>query len=252
MPSSKPRALLEIEYYEAAQAYLKSLPPEHFMEALPQGSQRKITLESTDVINVHRPEVRCYNELLIQYRLHKGGKIHQIVPDNFIVLHEGELAIDGSFDLEILPARPFWTLEYVSKNSKRKDYEDNFERYEKELKVPYHLLFYPDNEELTLYRRGRSKYVSVKPDSDGRHAIEEIETKVGLVGRWVRFWFRGELVPLTADLTRSLAQKDAALAQKDAALAQKDATLAQQAAALSEKDAEIARLLAQLKQLRGE
>ena len=40
------------------------------------------------------------------------------------------------------------------------------------------LLFYPDNEELTLYRRGRSKYASVKPDSDERYAIDEVETKV--------------------------------------------------------------------------
>lgn len=237
MPSSRPRSLLKLEYFEAAQAYLKSLPPEHFMEALAQGTQRKITLESTDVVSVHRPEVRCYNELLIQYRLRKGGKIRQVVPDNFVVLHEGELKIDGSFDLELQPVRPFWTLEYVSRNSKRKDYDDNVDRYEKELKVPYYLTFYPDDQELTLYRRGRSKYVSVKPDSDDRYAIEEIETKVGLLGGWVRFWFRGELVPLTADLTRSLAEKDAALAAKDAAL--------------EAKDAEIARLLAQLKQLRG-
>jgi Uma2 family endonuclease len=245
MPSSKPRALLEIEYYEAAQAYLKSLPPEHFMEAQPQGVQREITLESLRVIRRARPDVQYFNELLIQYRLRPGEKVRQVVPDNFVVLHEGEIAVKTSFDREMQPAPPFWTLEYVSKESKRKDYEDNFERYEKELKVPYYLLFYPDNEELTLYRRVRSKYVSVKPDSDERYAIQEIETKVGLLGGWVRFWFRGELVQLPDAL---LDQLDEVKRERDEARRE----VAELRSELADKDAEIARLLAQLKQLRGE
>ena len=43
MASNKPRSLLRIEYEEAAEAYLRSLPPEHFMEATPQSIQRVIT-----------------------------------------------------------------------------------------------------------------------------------------------------------------------------------------------------------------
>ena len=43
-------------------------------------------------------------------------------------------------------------LEYVSKSSRRKDYDDNFDKYERDLKVPYYLTFYPDDQELTLYR----------------------------------------------------------------------------------------------------
>ena len=34
-----PRALQAIAYEEEAQAYLKSLPPEHFMEATAQATQ---------------------------------------------------------------------------------------------------------------------------------------------------------------------------------------------------------------------
>src|SRR5262249_44214572 len=69
MSPAKPRALLEIAYEEAAQAYLRSLPPEHFMEATAQATQRKITLESLDVLRVHRPDVQVFNELLVQYPL---------------------------------------------------------------------------------------------------------------------------------------------------------------------------------------
>ena len=44
-----------------------SLPLEHFMESTPQATQRKITLESFDLIYVSRKDVQCFNELLVQY-----------------------------------------------------------------------------------------------------------------------------------------------------------------------------------------
>ena len=50
MSTDKPRSLLRLDYADAAEAYLRSLPPEHFMEATPQATQRKITLESLDLV----------------------------------------------------------------------------------------------------------------------------------------------------------------------------------------------------------
>ena len=41
MPTELPRMLVEVNYYQAAQEYLRSLPLEHFMEATPQSTQRK-------------------------------------------------------------------------------------------------------------------------------------------------------------------------------------------------------------------
>ena len=58
-------------------------------------------------------------------------------------------------------------VEYVSKNSQRKDYDDNYRRYEQQLKVPYYLLFYPGNEELSLFRLAGEKYVTVTPNAAG-------------------------------------------------------------------------------------
>jgi hypothetical protein len=63
------------------------------------------------------------------------------------------------------PTGPFWVLEYVTKHNKRKDYEDNMQKYERELKVPYYLLFYPDNREPTLFHLSSRKYRSVPPTS---------------------------------------------------------------------------------------
>jgi len=203
MSSTLPRALLHIKYSESARDYLRSLPPEHFMEATTQATQRKITLESLDLVNARRPDVQSFNELLVQYPL-KDREIGKVVPDNMVVLSAEPIKAEGSFDLPFQEARPFWVLEYVSKNNKRKDYEESFEKYEKELKVPYYLIFYPDDQELTLYRHTGRRYASVKPNAADRYEIAELDLELGLVDGWVRYWYKGEMLPLPADLQRDL------------------------------------------------
>jgi len=77
-------------------------------------------------------------------------------------------------------------------------------KYEHELKVPYYLLFAPDQQELTLYRHTGQRYASVPPDENGRCAVEGVDIEVGLLDGWVRFWHHGELLPLPGDLLRDL------------------------------------------------
>ena len=95
-------------------------------------------------------------------------------------------------------------LEYVSKYNKRKDYEDNMRKYESKLKVPYYLLFYPDAVEMSLYQLRGRKYRSVKANANGRFALAELDVEVALLDDWVRYWYKGELLPLPADLQRDL------------------------------------------------
>jgi hypothetical protein len=229
MPTEVPRRLLEVRYYAAAQEYLRNLPPEHFMEATPQATQREITLESLALVKACLPRMHVFNELLVQYPQRGEKKPGQVVPDNMVVVHDGPIEAEGSYDVPLQPAGPFWVLEYVSKGSQRKDYDDNTEKYERHLKVPYYLTFYPDNQELTLYRHNRRKYVSVKPNQKGRYAIPELEMELALVDGWVRFWFRGELLPLPAEL----------LKQRD-----------EERRGRAEAEAEVARLRAELEALR--
>jgi hypothetical protein len=148
--------------------------------------------------------VHVFNELLVQYPRGKGKPLGQVVPDNMVVVHPKPIKAEGSYDVPLQPARPFWVLEYVSKSNRRKDYDENMRKYEHELKVPYYLLFVPDEQELTLYRYGDRRYASVKPDSKGRHAIPELDLAVGIHGGWVRYWYKGQLRPLPADLQESL------------------------------------------------
>jgi Uma2 family endonuclease len=190
------------DYERAAQEYCASLPLEHFMEATPQSTQRKITLESLDLVTVQRPEVQVFNELLVQYPV--NDHIGQVVPDNMVVCSDEPVTAAGSFNLRFEAATPFLVLEYVSRLSKRKDYVDNLRRYEQELKVPYYLIFDPDRQDLRLYRHTGAGYQAVDPDARGRRAIPELELEVGLLDGWVRFWFRGELLPLPAELQRQV------------------------------------------------
>ncbi|MCE9560667.1 MAG: Uma2 family endonuclease [Planctomycetes bacterium] len=240
-------------FYEAeARKYMRSLRPEHFMEAMPQATQRKITLESFDVIHAKRPEVQCFNELLIQYRRGKRKKLCKVVPDNFVVIHPQPIVSLTNFSLEEQSARPLLVLEYVSKHSERKDYDDNYEKYEEELKVPYYLVFYPDNEEVTLFRLGENGYAAASPNAAGRYAIPELELEAGLLGEWLRFWFRGELLPLPGDL---LIERDAAREQRDEErtarkAAEKKAKAAEARATAAE--AEIAKLREELAKAKGQ
>jgi hypothetical protein len=238
-------------YADDAAWYVKQLPLEHFMESTAQSTQRKITLESFDLIRAARPEVQCFNELLIQYPA--AGQKHpaRVVPDNFVVLHPTPLGPLSSFPIETQPAGPFFVLEYVSKHNPRKDYEDNLVRYEQSLRVPYYLIFYPDNEELTLFRLAGGRYTAVHANAAGRYAVPELELEAKLVDGWVRFWFRGELVPLPAELSASLTAERAArlAAEERATTAEARATSAER-----ERDAERAAraaLEAELARLRG-
>jgi Uma2 family endonuclease len=203
-PANLPRALIEIAYAEYARKYLESLPLEHFMEATAQATQREITLESLALVQGRRPQVQVFNELLVQYPRPGHKKPGQIVPDNMVIVCEKPIKADGSYDVILQPAAPFWGLEYVSKHSKRKDYEESSQKYERDLKTPYYLLFYPDNRELTLYHLKGRKYASVKPNARDRYTLPELALEMAILDGWVRYWYEGELLPLPAEMQRDL------------------------------------------------
>lgn len=236
MPTELPRVLVEMSYENAAREYLRRLPLEHFMEATPQATQREITLESLALVKVQRPDIQVFNELLVQYPLPRRKRPGQVVPDNMVIVHPEPIKVEGSYNLPLQPAGPFWMLEYVSKNSERKDYHENMGKYEQDLKVPYYLMFMPESQDMTLYHHNGEKYVSVKPNAQGRCEIPELELEVGLQGGWMRYWFRGEMLPLPAEMQEEL-QKERRERENE-----RQARLA--------AEEEVARLRAELEQLK--
>src|SRR4051794_8689599 len=107
------------QYTAAAQAYFESLPLEHFMETTAQSTQRKITLESLDLVHARRSDVQVFSELLVQYHPSASKALGQVVPDNMVVVWPEPLQTEWSYDVALQPVGPFWTLEYVSKNNPR-------------------------------------------------------------------------------------------------------------------------------------
>jgi Uma2 family endonuclease len=212
--STVPTELIEVAYEEYAREYLRKLPPEHFMESTAQARQREITLASLALVRAARAAIHVFNELLVQYPVKRRKRPGQVVPDNMVVVSEEPITAELSYSTPVQPAGPFWVMEYVSRNNKRKDYKESFRKYERELRVPYYLIFYPDKQDLRLYRHTGEKYVKVKPNEHGRYAVSELKIEVALLDGWVRFWYEGKLLPLPEELQRDLDEVKHRLAEE--------------------------------------
>jgi Uma2 family endonuclease len=237
--------LIKFQYEKAADRYLRSLKLENLMEAPPQATQREITLESLALVKALRSDFQVFNELLVQYPGPgpRKRRLGQVVPDNMVVLWPEPLKVERSYNLPLQPCGPFWVMEYVSTTNRRKDYDESMPKYEQELKVPYYLLFAPENQELSLFHHNGTRYDSVLPDEHGRHAIPEVEMEVALLDGWVRYWHQGRLLPLPAEL-----QADLNDANRRAEEAARRAESADRRAETAE--AEVTRLLAELAALK--
>jgi len=199
------RRKLDELYSRIASDYCRSLPLEHFMESTSQSTQRAITTESLDLVSAVWPEFQLFGELLILYPLTGKDleKPTRVCPDNMVIVHDEPIVAKGSFNVPLQPAGPTLVLEYVSTGNKRKDYIDNRRRYADDLKVPYYLLFEPEAQKLTVFKMaGKRGYVAVKVNEAGRLPIPPLELEVTILDGWVRFWFRGELLPLPGALMK--------------------------------------------------
>ena len=219
-PAVRSDSQLERLYLRAERRHQRLLPPEHYMEATDHSRQREITLESFALVYAMRPDIQCFNELLVLYPKETGHRrIAGVVPDNMVVVSREPVQAVGSFSIPLQPVGPLLVLEYVSRHNQRKDYEDNLRRYESDLRIPYYLLFYPGKQELTLYRMAEEKYEAVAANAAGRVAVPELELEAGLLDGWVRYWFRGGLLPLPGEMLQSLSAQKQQLSDQQRQLA---------------------------------
>ena len=231
--------LVQLAYDWAADDYLRSLPLEHFMESTDQSTQRKITLESLDLVRAVRPDFQVFSELLVQYPISTKKKRtpERVVPDNMVVIWPEPLTGLKAFHTPLQPVLPTMVMEYVSASNRRKDYDDNFRRYRDDLHVPYYLLFEPENQSLHVFQLEDGKYVEIAENDAGRLTIPDLELEVGLIDGWVRYWHRGALLSLPGELLNQLRAKDD---QLDAARER-----------ISDQEAENARLRDELAKLKA-
>lgn len=228
------------EYELDAEAYCRSLPLEHFREGKPQAVQRSITVESFKTLNIRRADAQWFSEMLVQYVV--DDVIQKVCPDNMLVVCDEPCRAEGSFAIELEPASPFMVLETVSPRSARKDYVDNFKRYEQDLQVPYCVIFDPARQNLDVFHLDGQHYERVEANTNGRFPVPEIDLEIGIIDGWVRFWHQGELLPIQPEIQELLKSKDEELQHKDSELQHKDEEL-------QHKDEELQHQRAQLEEL---
>ncbi|MDA1017068.1 MAG: hypothetical protein O3A00_21745 [Planctomycetota bacterium] len=239
------------EYEAAALTYYESLPLEHFMEATDQSLQREIALSSFRVLRTRQSGVRLYNELLFQWV--EDGEIQRLVPDNSLFLtDEADDVSRTSFNFELETGRPLVDMEWISDSDLRKDRPGGatFAKNER-IKVPYYLCFHRATQTFEVFEHNGTNYDLMPTEPNGRYRIPEIDLEIGLKERWVRFWHRGELLPLPDELAVQAAQKDELLGLQREQLAEQREAIATQQEQLTAKDDEIELLRAQLRELRG-
>ncbi len=205
------KRLTAAQYEQAASEYYQTLPLEHFMEGIDQSTQREIALESLALLKTRRPELQVFSELLVQY--YHEDVLRRVVPDNMVRLHDRPPVTKGSFNTELEPVGPLWVLEWVS-TDKDKDYKESFHKYEQELHVPYCLLYHPETGDLRVFRHTGTHYEPIAVNAQGRQTIPELDLEIGLWEGWVRFWHKGELLGLPADLQNEIDRLQSQLARE--------------------------------------
>jgi hypothetical protein len=244
-----------VEDYElAAQQYMGNLQPCIFVDDTAKTTQRIITLASFALLKCWLDTLQDFNELLVQYFV--NGRLRRLVPDNCFRLSKKPLLANSTFAADLEEDKLFMVLEYVSAHSLRKDYWGSFRKYERELKVPYCLMFYPERQDLRLHHHTGKGYERVTANAAGRYPVPELELEVGLLGGWVRYWFRGQLLKLPADLQQQIDETTQRLQQAEKR-AEQERQRAEQERQRAEQErqqreaaeAEVARLKALLDQL---
>lgn len=196
-------------YEKAARKYFLSIPLEDTIDPTCQAHNRMNTVSSFSLISLARPDIHCFNELLITYP-RSSGESGRVVPNNFVVVHPEPIRVHDCYEIPLLPS-PLLAIDYINDYRNPKCYENNFERYGHELTIPYYLRVHSEEKEFFLHRLSEGNYAPVQAIDSGRFPIPELELEVGLYDGWLRYWFRGEMVLLPAELQREIMRLDEAL-----------------------------------------
>jgi Putative restriction endonuclease len=202
MIADRSRMELLYKYVETAYRYTERHCHDDVEPA--QAKQRDITRWSFEIIRGVRPDVQPFTKLLIQFP-DRDGVPDWIAPESTVFLHSTPLKIGNSFDVPFQPVGPFFVLEYLTEANQR-SIQENYEWCERELKIPYYLRFDFETNAITLLNLKDGRYSALPPDANGRFALPELGLEVAILETWVRYWFRGELIPLPGELLNELAK----------------------------------------------
>lgn len=217
MPKKEPRLpatdRLQMRLDYAAAAYAHAEASCHVEVDALQARQRQITAWSLAVVAGVRPDIQTFTAVLIQYGPPGRDDPEQIVPDNFVVRAAKPIEARDHYDVPFQPARPFVVFEYPSTPLQRKRIGRRVGQYEHNLAVPYVVRFDPESGQLAVQHLIGSLLVPCDISAAGRAGIPELELELGVIDGVLRFWFRGELVPLPAEVLNHQQEQAAEIAR---------------------------------------
>lgn len=185
--------------------------------------QRELTGWAFAVLRAERPDVQLFTDRVIQFE--SPGEKHpgQLGPDHFVAVHPTPLDRRGGYNIPYEPVRPLLVMNYVDAPGRKFDAVRR-EMCERDLAVRYYLRFDLTGRDLTLFRLADGFYRADRANPAGRLAVPELELEVALLDGWVRFWFRGELLPRPEDILHERRASEAELARLREELAKERGT----------------------------
>ncbi len=199
--SAAERLTMRCDYAAAAYAYIEA---NCHAEVDPlQARQRQITAWSLAVVAGVRPDIRTFTAVLIQDGPPGRDDPWQIVPDNFVVRAAKPIVVQDHYDVPFESARPFVVFDYPSTPLQRKRTGRRLGQYQDNFAVPCVVVFDPEQHGLELHRLVGGMFVPAGVNAVGRCEVPELELELGVVEGSMRFWFRGERVPLPGELLRA-------------------------------------------------
>lgn len=187
------------EYERYASEFLANQTVEDMALSVAQSTQQFITASSLLGLRRRLPTFTIYTDLILIYD-DGTGKLRHVAPDNIL---------SGGFDDDL--RRKSWNLEhdlqaiavfeYVSDSKPNKDYTKSLRIYES-LKIPHYLIFDPRDPrrlKATMFRHTGEASEEEPRNERSRWEIPERDLEVGLHEGWIRFWYRGELLPSHLD-----------------------------------------------------
>ena len=179
------------DYEREARDCIKNLPAGYPVSHPKQAKQREITNAAFALMRVVHKDFHYFSRLRVNYS--RGDELRRIAPDNIISFgfashtSGGNCAIGGN-RCSLLAA---FTYDCFSPPEESRQ---DFCVFEKELAVPYYVLFYPLHQSLRLYIHNGKNYDLASPNKKLKYEIPELNIELALHNGWLRIWFNNELL----------------------------------------------------------
>lgn len=185
-------------------------------------THRLLLIQTAEFLQQAFPEAYVSGNICLYYE--EGNPEKMISPDNLLCLRQGpqkKRIYRGwlpNHQLDLV-------IEFSSRKTKKKDYEEKKQIYEKILQVPYYLIFDPEKLTLDLFELKESGYEMVQSNDRGYWPMEGLKLQVGFRLPDALMFFDDQNYPILSKAEQAQLEANRERAAKEAEQAAKEAAL---------------------------